>query len=620
MDSAYKNKQAAMSFIDELKRRNVIRVAITYLVASWLLLQIVDVLTDILDLPGTAGKFVFFMLVVGLVPTLIFSWVYEMTPEGLKRDSEIGSDQSTSDFTTRRLERITIILLVVVAGIIVVDRLIPETGDQAAARSNELPNNAENARATDPQQSTSVPGESSAAAGGRQSVAVLPFVNMSDDASNEYFSDGISEELLNVLVRVQSLRVPSRTSSFTYKGSDKKLSEIGRELGVEHLLEGSVRKDGNRIRVTAQLIDVNTDTHIWSETYTRELDDIFAIQEEIANAIAVALRLTLSSTDRDRLATHSTTSVEAYNEYLIGRHFWNKRTSESFRVAIEHLKAAVALDANYDEAWVALAETYIVMPDYYAGSPEEILPLARAALEKALTINPDSAGALAVSGTIKGAYYYDWAGANSDLQRAVARAPGNAFIHQMYGETLIIQRRLDEALWQLQLARELDPLSVVVRHAPGYFLLWSLRLDEAELHYQDALTLGGTRWTIHNLDILHTLRGEYDEARRRVRQLAEMEGFDPTADLARIDAIENPALKDHALELLRQRQDIGDTVFGKALQYALLEEYDLALESLETAFAAGDSYSASMNYVRVYDPLRNNPRFQTMLEEMNLLP
>jgi adenylate cyclase len=622
MGSANKNKQAAMSFIDELKRRNVIRVAITYLVASWLLLQIVDVLTTILDLPGTAGKYVFLMLVVGLVPTLIFSWVYEMTPGGLKRDSEVVPDQLTSHFTARKLDRIAIILLIIVAGMIVVDRLIPETGDQTTARSIELQNNAEDARAPDQQQSTSVPGESSAAADGRQSVAVIPFVNMSDDESNEYFSDGISEELLNVLVSVRSLRVPSRTSSFTFKGSEKKLSEIGRELNVEHVLEGSVRKSGDRIRVTAQLIDVNTDTHLWSETYTRELDDIFAVQDEIAQAIVDALQITLNRTDQQSLSTHSTSSAEALDEYMIGRHLWNQRTPESLRAAIEHLRAALAIDADYDEAWVALADTYVVMPESYAGSYEETVPLAREAVNRALAINPDSARALAVSGSYKGYYDYDWEGSNSDLERAVELTPGYATARQWYAESLNIQGRIDEALWQLQLAREADPLSVVVRHVPGYVLLWALRLDEADVHYQDALDLGGQplRWTIHNLDILNTLRGDFDEARRRARQLAEMEDFDPAADLARIDAVENPALKERALDLLRRRKDLGDGVFGKALQYALLNEYELALDSLELAFSAGDSFVSAMGYMRVFDPIRDDPRYQAMLKEMNLLP
>jgi TolB-like protein/Tfp pilus assembly protein PilF len=558
------------------------------------------------------------MLVVGLVPALIFSWVYEMTPDGLKRDSEVVPNPSNAGHTARKLDRITIFLLIIVAGIVVIDRFIPETVDQPAARLAESENDAQ--IKTSPAQQPSTNG-SDGAVDDRQSIAVIPFVNMSDDDANEYFSDGITEELLNVLVRVQSLRVPSRTSSFTFKGSDKKLSEIGRELGVEHVLEGSVRKAGNQIRVTAKLIEVKTDTNLWSQSYTKKLDDIFAVQDDIARAIVDALQLTLSSTDREQIGTHSTINVQAYNEYLIGRHLWNERTPQSLLQAIEHLRAAVAIDPDYDEAWVALAETYVVMPESYAGSLEETIPLAREAVRKALAINPDSAHALAASASYKGNYDYDWEGSNADFERALDLSPGYATAHQWYAESLNIQGRVDEALYQLELARRADPVSVVVRHVPGYVLLWALRLDEAEVHYQDALDLGGQplRWTVHNLDILHTLRGDYDQARRRARQLAEIEGHDPAADLARIDAVENPALKEHALELLMQRRDLENGVFGKALQYALLGEYELALENLELGFAAGDSFVTAMGYMKVYDPIRDDPRYQAMLKEMNLL-
>lgn len=605
-----------MSFIDELKRRNVFKVAIMYLVASWLLLQIVDVLMGILDLPGSVGKLVLLLLVVGLVPALIFSWVYEMTPEGLKRDAELDSSQATSLFTAKKLDRITIVLLLIVAGIVVIDRFIPEAVDQQDVRFVEPQDNAR-IDATAGQQPSATDSIDD-----RQSVAVIPFVNMSDDKANEYFSDGISEELLNVLAGVANLRVPSRTSSFTFKGSKKKLSDIGRELGVDHILEGSVRKSGNRIRVTAQLIEVKSDTHLWSQTYTRELDDIFAIQDEIAIAIVDALRLTLSEVDRARLGTHSTSNVAAYQQYLIGRHLWNKRTPQSLQAAVEHFRAAVAMDPEYDEAWIALAETYVVMPDSYASTLVDALPLVREALQRALAINPDSARALAVSGWYKSYFDYDWEGANADFERAVTLAPGYATAHQWYGENLNFQGRVDEALWQLQLARKADPVSVVVRHVPGYILLWALRLEEADVHYQDALDLGGQplRWTIHNLDILNTLRGNYDEARRRARQLAQMEGYAAAADLARIDAVENPALTERALDLLRQRQDLEDGVFGKALQYALLGEHELALDNLESAFLAGDTFATALGYMRVYDPIRETPRFQAMLKEINLLP
>jgi adenylate cyclase len=597
-----------MSFFDELKRRNVIRVGVAYMVASWLLLQIVDVLVPILDLPLSVGKFIFLILVIGLLPALIFSWAYEMTPEGLKRDSEVVTDPATSHHTSRRLNRLTIVLVLIVAGIVVLDRVLPTDGNQAIPAAVPSPSTDTVELLADVEDK-------------RQSVAVMPFVNMSDDEANEYFSDGISEELLNVLVKIESLRVPSRTSSFTYKGGDKKLSEIGRELNVDHVLEGSVRKAGNSIRVTAQLIEASTDTHLWSETYTRELENIFAVQEEIANAIANALQLELSGTDRQGMSAHSTSNIEAYNKYLLGRYLWLQRTPDSLQLAAKHLRDAVVMDPDYYQAWAALADTYLTIPDYFAGTAVEYVPLARAALRTALEINPNSIEALGASGNLKAGHDFDWEGAERDFLRALAISPGNANVHQWYGEMLNQKGRLDEALEQLRLARQADPMSKVIRHVPGFFLLWALRFDEAQVHYKDVLELGDPfRWTMQNLDILNTLRGDYDEARRWAIQLAELEGFDPAADLARIDAVENPELKEHALELLRQRQDLDDGVFGKSLQYAVLGEFESALESLEKAYQADDGYSSSMGYMRIYDPLRENPRFQAMLKEMNLWP
>ena len=226
------------------------------------------------------------------------------------------------------------------------------------------------------------------------SLLCFPDQDMSDDKQNEYFSDGISEELLNVLVRIKSLRVPSRTSSFTFKGSDKKLTEIGRELGVDHILEGSVRKAGDRIRVTAQLIDVRTDTHLWSDTYTRELDDIFAVQDEIAQAIVAALKVTLTGSDQQTLSTHSTENVEAYNKYLLGRHLWNKRNGQSLLDATTPFKEAIELDPGFGRAWSALADAYVLIPEYNAGTISDYVPLANEAIQKALAINPASARAL----------------------------------------------------------------------------------------------------------------------------------------------------------------------------------------------------------------------------------
>jgi TolB-like protein len=255
--------------MNELKRRNVFKMAIAYVVASWLILQITDVLTSVLTLPDTAGKFVFLLVVIGFIPTLVFSWAYEVTPEGIKKESEVDRDESMTRETAARLNRITIGLLVAVTGLVVADRFLLEGATEAtqnvsAETSGEISDT--------PPAPVSVPAEITDTT---PSVAVLPFVNMSSDEENEYFSDGISEELLNLLVRIEGLRVPSRTSSFAFKGQNMDIRDIARQLEVNHILEGSVRKSGNTVRVTAQLIDVSTDTHMWSDTYDRELEDIY---------------------------------------------------------------------------------------------------------------------------------------------------------------------------------------------------------------------------------------------------------------------------------------------------------------------------------------------------------
>jgi TolB-like protein len=594
-----------VNFIDELKRRNVIRVTVAYVIASWILLQVVDVLVPLLTLPAWVGRLVFLFVVIGMVPVLIFSWAYEMTPEGLRLESEIEPNEAVANHTARRLDRLTIALLVVVVGIVLVDRLIPESADTpqvvediATPASGNLASSAQDER---------------------PSVAVMPFVNVSDDEANEYFSDGISEELLNALVSIRNLRVPSRTSSFTFKGSDQRLDEIGRQLNVEHVLEGSVRKAGNQIRVTAQLVEVSTDTRIWSETYTRTLDDIFSVQDEIAQSIVGALQVALSGADRERLAEHSTDSIEAYDKYLVGHYLWNRRTPESIRNAIENFKEAIALDPDFDQAWAALADAYVQMPEYEVASRAEYVALARDAIRNALRVNPDSARALAASGYFRAFYDFDWTGALTDLRRAIDIEPNYATGHQYYGDILNTLGDLEGGLAQLAIARDLDPLSVPIRHVPGYMLLWNLRFEEAEEHYRDSMELGSPiRWTFQNQDVLNTLRGDYDRARMFARQLGEFEGFDPAADLARIDAVEDPALKPRALELLESRTDMIDGVFGKAMQYMLLGEHESALDSLENGLEIGDPLAAHMNYVKVYDPIRNHPRFQAMLRRMNM--
>jgi TolB-like protein len=563
-----------MSFFEELKRRNVFRVAIGNINA-----------------PDWVMQVFMLALAIGFPLAVFFAWAFEMTPEGVKREADVDRSQSITHKTARKMNRNIIIALLLVVVFLLVDKFWLQDAEkrhqsEQASTSPAAAEPVDNAPTTAREKP-------------EKSVAVLPFVNMSDDKQNEYFSDGISEELLNVLVRVKGLRVPSRTSSFTFKGSDKNLSEIGAELQVDHILEGSVRKANDRIRVTAQLIEVNTDTHLWSETYTRELDDIFAVQDEIAQAIVSALKVTLTGADQAPVTTQTTDNVDAYNNYLLGRHLWNQRSPDSLLASTKPLREAVQADPDYAKAWAALADAYVLIPEYGSGTMAEYIPMAHAAIEKALAINPQSSPALTTSAYIKFMYDYDLKGAHEDFDKAISIDPGYATAHQWLGELLAAEGQLDAALDQLALARRADPLAPIIPH------------DIACPNFQAAIS---------NLMTLNQITGRYDEARARAHEYARVIGEDISADLAVIDALENPALKPRALELISQATDLPDGTMGKAFYFMILGEHELALDYLETGFAGGDSYAIHMKRMDVYDPVRDHPRFQALLEKMNLWP
>jgi len=615
-----------MSFFNELKRRNVFRVAIGYTITAWLLLQVVDLVLDNIHAPDWVMQVFMLALAIGFPLAVFFAWAFEMTPEGVKRESEVDRSQSIARQTGRKMDRNIIIALTLALAYFAYDKFLasaPETVPPATAQTEKGPgpfsreatqsSNAETAGNASQAAFPATPDE--------KSVAVLPFVNMSDDAENEYFSDGISEELLNVLVRVKGLRVPSRTSSFTFKGSDKKLAEIGRELQVDHILEGSVRKSGDRIRVTAQLIEVSTDTHLWSETYTRQLDDIFAVQDEIAQAIVSALKVTLTGNDQAPIQTRSTASVKAYNKYLLGRHLWNQRAPASLLASVEPLREAIALDPQYGRAWEALADAYVLIPEYRSGSIREYIPLAHEAIDKALYINPKSAPALTTSAYIEFMYDYDFEVARKMFTRAIEIDPGYATAHQWYGELLATERKLDAALDQLRLARMADPLAHIMPHDMGWFLMWTDRSDEAEQYFQESIELNPNFQNAYrNLAQLQMKDGRFDAARENIRKAFAIMNLDPAPDLAVVDALENPALRAKAIALVLADDQTPDGTMGKARMLMFLDAPELALDSLEKGFEQGDSYAVHMKRMDIYDPLRDNPRFQALLAKMNLWP
>ena len=366
MDSANSNKQAVMSFFDELKRRNVFRVGIAYAIATWVLLQITEVVTPILGLPDWAPKLIFVILAVGFVPALIFAWAFELTPEGLKKEKDVDRSESITRHTGRKLDYIIIAVLGLAVSLLLVDRY---TGQPVS----------------DSQQMV------------KKSIAVLPFVNISSDKEQEYFSDGITEEILNALASVKELKVAGRTSSFAFKGQNQDLRRIGELLGVDHILEGSVRKSGTAVRITAQLVQVEDGFHMWSDTYDRELTDIFAIQDEIAAEILIQLKAQLFDEERLLLVSQRT-DPEVYDLYLLAKQRLYSRTRQTIESAVELLDQAIAKDPDYAPVYAQHGIATLLLSDRgaYGTIPEaEAQKQGKRFIDRALEMNPQLAEAWA---------------------------------------------------------------------------------------------------------------------------------------------------------------------------------------------------------------------------------
>jgi TolB-like protein len=411
-----------VSFFSELKRRNVIRVALAYLVLSWIVLQIADVLVDTMELPGVWSRAVLGLLLVGFLPTLVFAWVYELTPEGIKKESEIPPAESITAHTAKKLNVAVIVLLVAAMGMFAADRFL---GPRAPATPTAESAPATAAPAAEPVEEP-VADEPALALG----VAVLPFANLSTEAENAFFASGVHEDVLTYLSRVGDLRVISRTSVENYADSTLSLPAIGRELGVSHVVEGSVRRAGNRVRVTVQLIDVETDAHIWSENYDRTLDDIFAIQTEIAQAIVAQLETELTPGEAESLAAVETTNIRAYELYVEGREFFAEgRRSYSvpaFARSAARFQGAVAEDPGYLSAWKGLVDACGMV--IWFGSPvqsADCRSTIEAAVEHMQKIAPDSADTRTAMGIYRYRVARDLAGAVDILAPVVSERPND---------------------------------------------------------------------------------------------------------------------------------------------------------------------------------------------------
>lgn len=446
----------------ELKRRNVVRVAVAYIVVCWLLLQASDMLVPLLSLPEWVGKLVFFLLLIGFPLALIFAWAYELTPEGLKKEKDIDRSESVTHVTGRKLDFVIIAVLALALVFFAVERFVWQPGrTPTSAGAGEI-----------------------TATSARHSVAVLPFVNMSDDPGNEFFSDGLSEEILNLLAKIPELKVIARTSSFAFKGKNEDIRAIGEALGAGTVLEGSVRKAGDRVRITAQLVDTSDGSHIWSDTYDRTMTDIFAVQDDVAGAIIDALQLHVGAKPTRGRPTDNT---EAYTLFLQARALLN--AYESGRSAEAILLRAIELDPDFAEAHELLAFTYW----WLAGSEVKAADgqrMTASAAARALAIDPDLvfAQALYQSANIES---YSFIGEIRSLERAAREEPSNTEILGALAFDLVEAGYLREALHVAQRYVELDPLSTDANIRLFDILYAVGRTDEALAAAELGAQLGG---------------------------------------------------------------------------------------------------------------------------------
>jgi len=590
-----------LSLFEELQRRNVFKVGAAYLVISWLVAQILQLIFDTFGTPAWVMKSVLVLMATGLPFALLFAWAFEMTPEGLKREHEIDRSQSISPQTGKKLNLIVILFMALALVYFSYDKFVLSARRDVALvaeASQVVPQDVRNALEKE----------------FNRSIAVLAFVNMSDDASNEYFSDGLSEELLNLLAKIPELRVTSRSSAFAFKGEKIDIPIVAKKLNVANVLEGSVRKSGNQVRITAQLIDASSDTHIWSETYDRSLDNIFAIQDEIAAAVVVKLKLSLLGD----VPVVNETDPRAYALYLQARHLRRQRTTQSLQQAETLLQQVFAIEPENAAAWDELGTVYLYGASLGLRPFPEAYALAREATHKALAVNPDYAPALASLSYITKIMDNDLAAAAKYLERALQLEPANTAI---IGTAALLSGslgRLDEAIALNEFIVSRDPVSPAIHSNLGLNYNSAGRWDDAIDSFNTVLTLNpGYGSTMYKIGIALLLKGEPQSALEAMQQEDSVWGM---IGLPMIyQDLGQKEDSDAALAALIDQYGQG-WAYNIAYVHAYLGDADSAFKWLDKAVEYRDSGISEVLGEPLLTNLHDDPRWLSFLQKINYSP
>ncbi|HYY14167.1 MAG TPA: tetratricopeptide repeat protein [Chthoniobacterales bacterium] len=587
------------SFFAELRRRNVYKVAFAYIVAGWALSQGIAQVFPVFDVPNWVIRLIVLLIIVGLPIALVLAWFFEITPQGIKRTETADA----MPMTARKRKHVWI-YVIVIGGLLSIGLFFLGRYTAGTATPRQHASRARTETGPVPQ----------------KSIAVLPFDNLSRDPDNAYFAEGVQDEILTRLAKVADLKVISRTSTQHFKSTPENLPQIAKQLGVLNILEGSVQKAGDQVRVNVQLINALTDAHLWAETYDRKLTDIFAVESEIAKSVADALQAKLTRFEKSSIANAPTANPEAYKRYLKGRFFWNKRTGADLRKAIEYFNQAIAKDPGYAPAYAGAADSYLLLPNYGATSTQESIPPARAAITKALELDDSLAEAHASSGLLDTLELH-LERAITDFERAIQLRPNYATAHHWLGLGQMSIGHFDQAIAEEKRALELDPLSLIINADFGWTYFNARRFDEAEAQDRKTLEMDPSFFLAHYyLGATLQFQGHLTEAIPEYQK-----AFDLNNDLYALallgQAYARNGQRAEAQKVFARLKEEAKSryvaPYALALVFLGLGEKERALDELEHAYETGDTnYLFIIKVDPLLDELRGQVRFEALVQKI----
>ena len=580
------------AFFGELKRRNVYKVAIAYAVAGWLLTQIATQVFPFFEIPNWGIRLVVLIIAIGFPIALIIAWAFELTPEGLKR-IEVADRESAKPSRNKAW-----IYVVAVAGAISVGLFF--IGRYTA------------------------PKQTAVTVASEKSIAVLPFENLSEDKANEYFAEGIQEEILTRLSKIGDLKVISRASTQKYKSAPSNLREIAQQLGVANVLEGGVQKAADRVRVNVQLVNANTDAHLWAETYDRKLTDIFSVESDVAKAIADQLRAHITRQEEQVIAAKPTKNIEAYDAYLRGRYFWNKRTSDGIKRAIERFQQSIARDPNFTLGYVGLADSCIALTFYNFAAPREAMPQAKESSIKALAADNTLAEAHTSLAHVLTNYDWNWSAAEKEFKRSIELKPDYATAHEWYAiHYLTATGRLEEALHEMKRALELEPASLVMNTFMGATLYYAGRYDEAIAQCLKTIEMDPNFAVAHwHLGLAYEQKQVLDAATEEFKKAISLSGGSPLMRAALGRAYAEAQEKHEANKMLDELNELAKQHYVSAYEvatiYVALGNNEQAFQLLEQAYAEHSFHLIYLNVSPQFKSVRSDPRFLDLVQRLGL--